>query len=205
MAATNGKTSSGTKKRASSSRSSSSGRKKSSSSKSRSSAASRQAMKRKPMMREIQGIILFALALFFAFAFFTDAAGIVGGFIKSVCYGLFGAASAIFFVYFIIAGINCFTDEKSTGILLRTVILLGLMICTSIITALFCGETQFIDGGVIENLMLLYDDGINASGGGIIGGGICAILCALIGTMGAWVFSITGTLVLVILLTGIDI
>ena len=205
MAATKGKTSTGTKKRASSSKSSSSGRKKSSSSKSRSSAESRQAMKRKPMMREIQGIILFALALFFAFAFFTDAAGIVGAFIKSVCYGLFGAASTIFFVYFIIAGINCFTDEKSTGILLRTVILLGLMICTSIITALFCGETHFIDGGVIENLMLLYDDGINASGGGIIGGGICAVLCALIGTMGTWVFAIAGTLVLVILLTGISV
>ena len=67
--------------------------------------------KTKVLSGEVQGIMLIALGVFFAFAFFFNTTGIVGGLIRNVCYGLFGMASAIFFLYFVIVGINCFVDK----------------------------------------------------------------------------------------------
>lgn len=161
--------------------------------------------KTKMLSTEVQGIMLIALGLFFACAFFLNATGVVGAFVESVSKGLFGSASAIFFVYFILAGINCFLDKKSGESVYKWLLLLGLMICTAIIYALSMGETSFVEGGFMTNLRLLYDQGINGTGGGILGGFICKVLVMLIGPVGGWVFTIAVVLVLVIMLTGISI
>lgn len=161
--------------------------------------------KTKMISTEVQGIMLIALGLFFAFAFFMNSTGVVGAFVESVCKGLFGSASAIFFVYFILTGINCFLDKNSGQSIYKWILLLGLMICSAIIYALSMGETSFIDGGFLVNLRELYDMGISGKGGGILGGFICKVLVMLIGPIGGWVFIIATVLVLVIMLTGISI
>ena len=161
--------------------------------------------KTKVLSGEVQGIMLIALGVFFAFAFFFNTTGIVGGFIRNVCYGLFGMASAIFFLYFVIVGINCFVDKKVGDSLYKWWTLLGLMICTAMIYALAFGDTEFISGGFSANLTALYERGIDGTGGGIIGGLFCKVVVMLIGPMGTWVFTVAAVLALVIILTGISI
>ena len=62
---------------------------------------------------EVQGILLIALGLLSACTFYISAMGIVGEFVRNVCYGLFGAASSVFFVFFLLAGINCFRRKRA--------------------------------------------------------------------------------------------
>ena len=145
--------------------------------------------KTKVLSSEVQGILLMALGIFFACAFYLSAAGIVGTFIRNVCYGLFGAASGVFFIYFLLAGINCFFDKKTGDSLYKWWVLLGLMICSGMIYALALGDTGFVEGGFFGNLNSLYENGINGNGGGILGGFLCKLTVLLIGYMGAWVFS----------------
>ena len=159
----------------------------------------------KRMSGEVQGILLIAAALLLVCAFYVPAAGIVGQFIKNVCYGLFGAAASIFFVYFLIAGINAFRDKSSESAAYKWIILLGLMICSGVIYALFKRDTGFVDGGFGANLRNLYENGIDGVGGGIISGFLCKVLTLLIGYMGAWVCACALTLVLLIILTGVSI
>ncbi len=159
----------------------------------------------KRMSGEVQGILLITAALLLVCAFFVPAAGIVGEFIKNVCYGLFGAASSVFFVYFILAGINSFRLKENESAAYKWVVLLGLMICSGVIFALVKHDTSFTDGGFISNLRALYENGVDGIGGGIISGFICKVLTLLIGYMGAWVCACALTLVLFIILTGISV
>ena len=159
----------------------------------------------KHMSNEIQGIMLITVALLLACAFFLPAAGLVGEFVKNVCYGLFGAAASIFFVYFLLAGIRSFFATSSSSAIYKWVILLGLMLFSGVIYALAKNDTSFVSGGVVANIRALYENGIDGIGGGIISGFICKVLTLLIGYMGAWVFACALTLVLLIVLTGISI
>lgn len=157
------------------------------------------------MSGEVQGILLIALALLLVCAFYVPASGIVGNFIKNLCYGLFGAASSVFFVYFIIAGINSFRLKDREHGAYKWAVLLGLMICSGVIYALIRHDSSFVSGGFMTNLRELYQRGIEGSGGGIISGFICKCLTLLIGYMGAWVCICALTLVLFIVLTGISV
>lgn len=159
----------------------------------------------KVLSGEIQGIILIALGLFLACAFYISAAGIIGGFIKNVCYGLFGAASSIFFVFFLLAGVNCFLDKKRNESLYKWWVLLGLMLCSGMIYALVMKDTSFTGGGFTANLDNLYQNGINGNGGGILSGLLCKVLVLLIGYTGTWIFSLAAALTLLIILTGLSL
>lgn len=159
----------------------------------------------KALSGEVRGIMLIAVGLFLAFAFFWDATGIVGEFICSVCYGLFGAASALFSLYFIIIGIKCIADKKQNDMLGMWLSLLGLMLCTAMIYALLHDDIRFVHGGLWTNIKDLYNNGINLIGGGIIGGLLCKVIVFLIGSMGAWVFTIAALLVFIMLLVDVSV
>lgn len=203
--AKNKKAASGSQKSGQKTRSSAAKQSSSSARKTSAKTAAQQEPKTKALSGEVQGIMLIALGVFFAFAFFMNTTGIVGSFIRNVCYGLFGMASAIFFFYFVIVGINCFIDKRTGDALYKWWTLLGLMICTAMIYALACGDTSFVSGGFAENMTELYDRGIDGTGGGIIGGLFCKVVVLLIGPMGTWVFSVAAILALVIILTGVSI
>ncbi len=159
----------------------------------------------KTLSSEIQGILLCALGAILACAFWVPTAGIVGKFIKNVCFGLFGAASSVFFIYFLIAGIICFFNKKSENMLYKWWILLGLMLCSGVLYGMIVNDTSFVDGGVFANIRALYEDGVAGTGGGILGGIVCKTLVLLIGYMASWVCAVAAVLVLFIILTGISI
>lgn len=161
--------------------------------------------KKKTISNEIKGIMLIALGIFLGFAFLTEATGAVGNFVSDVCFGLFGVSIAISCVFIVATGVYIFADKMGEKNSLRFGLLSALIVLTSIIAALFAGEPELVGNSLAERITALWNSGIDGSGGGLIGGGICNILTALIGTAGTWVLSIAAELILIILLTGISL
>lgn len=161
--------------------------------------------KRKALSNEIKGILMIAFGIFLAFAFLTETTGAVGAFIKDVFYGLLGMASAISCIFIILTGFNVFVNKDGKGNMPRFFLLAGIMLSTSILVCLCSGDTEFVAGGFIDQVVTLYRNGIQSHGGGILGGGLCKILVKLIGITGTWVLAIAAELILGILLTGVSI
>ncbi len=158
----------------------------------------------KTLNHEIQGIIVIAGGLFLLMAFLTSATGALGTLLKNLFYGLLGFASAISCVFMIVIGVQVFMNKEGRKNTTRFLLLGGLVLMTSMLVELAAG-TQPSAGSLLEQIGLLWQSGIDGSGGGIIGGGICRILLALLGVGGAWVLTIALELILVILLTGVSL
>ena len=154
---------------------------------------------------EVKGILLIACGVFLLFAFLTGSTGAVGTFLKNICYGLLGIAGAISCIFMIFTGVMVFRNKGEKRNLSKLLLLLGLMLSTSVLVALFFGETDFIRGGFIDQLAILYQHGMENRGGGIIGGGLTKILVTLLGVPGTWIMAIAAELILTTLLTGISL
>lgn len=161
--------------------------------------------KQKTLSNEIKGIILIALGIFLTFAFLTNTTGAIGSFIKNVCYGLFGCSIAVSCIFIILTGVYIFTDKLGERNSFRFTLLSSLIILTSILVTLIMGKVELSGSSVGENIAILWHSGIDLTGGGVIGGGICLLLTSLVGTAGAWVIAIAAELILIILLTGISL
>ena len=160
---------------------------------------------KKTLSNEINGIIVIAIGLFLLFAFLTELTGAVGVVIKNVFYGLFGAASSIGCVFVIITGYQIFINKGERKNSTRAIFLASLILITAVLVTLVSGETEIVGNGLVEQIADLYQTGIEAIGGGIIGGGICRLLVLLIGKAGAWILTIAAELIFIILLTGVSI
>ncbi len=162
-------------------------------------------VKRKALSNEIKGILIIACGVFLLFSFLSEATGVVGGFLKSVFYGLLGFSSAISCIFLILTGLQIFFNKEGRGNAGRFLLLLGLVLATSILVSLTAGNTHPVPGTFTDQVVSLYQSGIDGDGGGVIGGGICKLLVMLIGVAGTWVLTIALELILGILLTGISI
>ncbi len=158
----------------------------------------------KTLSNEIQGIIIIAGGLFLLMSFLTSAAGVIGGLLRNLFYGLLGFASAISCIFLIVTGVHIFMNKEEKRNTARFVMLGATVLVTSILVELAAGAEQ-IGGSLLEQIALLWKNGINGNGGGVIGGGICRLLIVLIDKPGSWIFSIALELILVILLTGMSL
>lgn len=159
----------------------------------------------KTISNEIMGIILIAIGVFLGFAFLTELTGAIGSFIHKICYGLLGVSSAVSCIFLVATGIYTFADKLGDRNSFRYTLLVLLVITTSVITPLFAGTAQIEAESLMAVIAELWNNGISGIGGGVIGGGICAILLSLIGTAGTWVLTLAAELILIILLTGISL
>ncbi len=162
-------------------------------------------MKKKTLSNEIKGILMIALGIFLACAFLTDWTGAIGSGIKKVCYGFFGMSAAISCIFVIITGIKVFLNKMEKGNGFRLVMLGLIVVMTSVIVSMVMGARAFKGETLIEGIIILWNDGINIEGSGVIGSGLCGILNLLIGPAGTWVVSIAAELVFIILLTEVSI
>ena len=162
-------------------------------------------VKKKTLSNEIKGIIVIAGGVFLLLAFLTEATGAVGGFLKDFFYGLLGFSSAISCIFIILTGFWVFVNKEGKKNAPRFFLLFGLILCTSILVSLSAGDRAAVSGGWTDQVVLLYQNGVNGIGGGVIGGGICKLLVMLIGVAGTWVLAIALELILGILLTGVSI
>ncbi len=158
----------------------------------------------KSLNNEIQGILLIACGFFLLLAFLTETAGAVGGFLKDLFYGLLGSASAVSCIFVILTGVQVFRNREGRRNVTRGLLLLGLVLGASVLVAL-AAETNEAGNSFVEEIVLLWQDGVKGHGGGVFGGGICRILTALIGVAGAWILAMAAELILCILLTGISV
>ena len=161
--------------------------------------------KQKILSGEVKGILTVAIGVFLLFAFLSDAAGAVGSFLKNLFYGFFGVASAIGCIFVILTGIYIFLNKSKRSIKSNLIMLGGIVLSTSVLVALFESDTEVIGTGLIEQIMELYNGGIEGTGGGIIGSGLCRLFVMLIGVSGTWILAIATELILGIKITGVSL
>lgn len=154
---------------------------------------------------EVKGILVIAFGIFLLIAFLSDTAGAVGEFLKHLFFGLFGASSTVSCVFIIITGINIFINKRRNIGRGRGLVLAGIVLFTSILTALIYKDTTFGTNSAAEQIAELYHNGADGISGGVIGGGLCRILVGLAGVPGAWITTVAAELILFILLTGVSI
>lgn len=150
---------------------------------------------------EIKGIVLIALGLFMGFTFWFDTMGVVGEFIRTVMMGVFGSAAWISSIIIMWMGLNLIIDKREKSQSYKPWLFLGLMLFVSVITALISDQCDIRSFAVSK----LFDEGNRAVGGGVFGGGISVLLCSLIGKIGLWIFSVSGLLILTLILTGVSL
>ncbi len=161
--------------------------------------------KTKKRSAEIKGIVLIALGIFVALSFWGQATGIVGETFKSVLMGLFGGAAVIFFVFIIWTGINMFIEKKRENNGYKIWVLFALMVVTSIIWAIWHGDTSWDYPDFWSGIKGIYDWGKDGSSGGVIGTSLCILLVKCLGVVGTGVISIAAALVLLLILTEVSI
>lgn len=159
----------------------------------------------KTLSNEIKGIIIVAAGIFLAFAFLTEATGTIGAFIKNICYGLFGMSISISCIFIIATGVMAFFDKTGEKNTFRYVLLALLIAVTSIIVPMATGYKTFTEQTFTANIAALWQNGKASVGGGVIGGGLCALMNLFIGPAGTWVVTIAAEIILIILLTEISL
>ncbi len=149
---------------------------------------------------EIKGIVFIALGIFLILSYFTSTTGAVGEFIKNLMKGLFGGASAIFFIFVIWTGLNMFVEEKEDKITYKMWLLLAVMVVVSLIWALIQLDRIGWGDGFGDTVKNLY----NMQVGGVVGGLLCLCLVKCVGVVGTYIVSIALMLILLVLMTEIS-
>ncbi len=154
---------------------------------------------------EIKGIILIALGIFLVMSFFTEATGAVGHYFKEIIMGLFGGASVVFFVFVIWTGVNMFMEKKSGKATYKIWILLALMVVTSVLWAVWYGDTDWNYPDFVSAVKSMYTYGIDGCSGGVLGVFLCIGLVKCVGTVGTTILTIAAALILLIILTEVSV
>ncbi len=163
-------------------------------------------IKTKKRSAEIKGIVLIALGIFVALSFWGSATGIVGETFKSVLMGLFGGAAVIFFVFIIWTGVNMFIEKRREGNGYKIWVLFALMVVTSILWAIWHGDTHWQDNTDFWNgIKGMYAWGKDGSSGGVIGTSLCILLVKCLGVVGTSVLSIAAAMILLLILTEVSL
>ncbi len=161
--------------------------------------------KTKKRSAEIKGIVLIALGIFVALSFWGGATGIVGETFKSLLMGLFGGAAVIFFVFIIWTGINMFIEKKRENNGYKIWVLFALMVVTSVLWAVWHGDTEWAYSDFWSGIKGMYDWGKDGSSGGVIGTSLCILLVKCLGVVGTSVVSIAAAMILLLILTEVSL
>jgi len=158
------------------------------------------ATKTKRLSSELKGIILIAVGAFLALAFFTNAAGVAGRWIRTMFTGLFGGAAKIFFVYIIWMGVNTFLEKFRGEKGWKPGVLFSLMVFSSVFIALCMEYTGWFTQSFVKTIQEMFLYGVDGFGGGVIGSGICRILYRFLG-WGTWIVTLAVMIILLVILT----
>ncbi len=170
-------------------------------------AAETRAMNKRTKKRsaEIKGITLIALGIFMALSFWGSATGIVGETFKSVLMGLFGGAAVLFFAFIIWTGINMFVEKRRENSGYKLWVLFALMVVTSVIWAIWHGDTAWDYPDFWSGIRTMYAWGSDGGSGGVIGTSFAILLVKCLGTVGSAVISIALAMILLLILTEVSL
>lgn len=152
----------------------------------------------KARQHEIYLFIYLAAAVFLLCSSFGWC-GVVGNFISGIIFGLFGSVAYILPVYLFFSAAFLLSNGAQKAIVKR-VLCIGIFL---IVIAFIC---QMVNGVEDVTVKLLYDNGSkNKLGGGVILGGILALLYRAIGMTGSVIVTILLTIIGVIIVLNISI
>jgi len=157
------------------------------------------------LMKEIIGILVFALGVLFLFGvYFEKSTGIFGSFITNLTSGLLGWTYKLspFLViilgaYLLFTGITTRLKNKS----IYFVVMLVLITCFFHIVYLENNANIYANLKWLKIIEKFYVDGTNNLGGGLIGGVIITPLRFLFGNAGVYIITIALTVINLILFT----
>ena len=155
--------------------------------------------------REIWGVSFVALGVFLGVCLYFDAVGVVGKAITEVLFGLFGLFAYALPVALAIGGIlliACASHAPQKGrvafILLGVLLLLTLL---QVIAKPLLGTSEYLP--YIKSAYALGKT--DQAGGGALGALLCYPLLVLTGEAGAYIFSIAGILIILLLVTRLSL
>ena len=140
----------------------------------------------------IAPFILLIISVYLLVTFFIsgdgadESVGKVGVFVKNIFYGLLGPVAIL--VPFFTSSIALFLkkDKKSGFFIYR---LIFSVICLILYAAMFhLGAKESADAGY--EIGKIFDNGKNSTGGGVLGG-YMSIILSCVGKVGAWIFTIS--------------
>ncbi|MDL2258501.1 DNA translocase FtsK [Eubacteriales bacterium OttesenSCG-928-K08] len=154
--------------------------------------------------KEIWGVALIALGVFFAFCQYFSASGVVGEYVTGALYGLFGAffyalppAMAVGGVMLIASALKPPRRGRIALIMLLLVLIVGLI---HVIVRPVVKEVPFF--AYVKDA---YSLGERKTGGGAVGALPAYLLLYLMGEAGAYIFLIAGMLISLLLITRISL
>ncbi len=131
----------------------------------------------------IIGLVLFAFGLFLIFALQTTASGIIGERIGELLKGLFGFVAFLLPYLMIVYAILIFTKIASR---ISTRVVISLIILFLMINIL--NAMQFVDANSgFYSLQLVYKNGIDLEGAGVVGDYLATLLVKGIGVYGTFI------------------
>ncbi len=149
------------------------------------------------MRHQLMPYILGLIALFLVICYLvSDSTGFIGGFLKNALFGLFSLGAWVVPLMLINAGVFWKRDVATGSLGYKTVFSI---ICLVFISVLIHALTR---NGESFSLSLLYQNGINHVGGGVVGGLIGNLLLRGFGFAGTLILSIALILLFGIFLFG---
>ncbi len=149
------------------------------------------------MRHQLMPYILGLIALFLVICFIvSDSTGFIGGFLKNALFGLFSLGAWVVPILLVNAGIFWKRDVAAGSLGYKTVFSIICLVFISVLIHAFSRDSESY------SLSLLYQNGINHIGGGVVGGLIGNLLLRGFGFAGTLIFSIALILLFGIFLFG---
>lgn len=160
----------------------------------------KQALKQQNERRELTAIFMFVMGILMVFLVFMEGTSL-WRVLHNLLFGVFGVIAYVVPVILLIVGVLLTTERLNLFYKHRSlqIFLLITMICASV--QIFTGEEPG-PNGLFFNLRILYSDGQNKIGGGLVGAILGWPLYYLFGKSGASIIIVLGMLVFALLVTG---
>ena len=154
--------------------------------------------------REVTGVLLIALGLFFAASLYVDAVGIVGRVVSRVCFGLFGVLSYVLPLILVALGVLSIAASSGKGAAFSTFVL-SLLALLCILVLLHANARSAVESvNIWDYYVDAYQFGSNLQkGGGVFGALLAYPSLIFLGIAGTNIIFIA--LLVILLLVGTQI
>ncbi|HHW32365.1 MAG TPA: DNA translocase FtsK [Clostridiaceae bacterium] len=157
--------------------------------------------------QEILGVVVLALGILtFLSVYFNNSIGVFGVFIKGVFSGFMGITSYLLPPVIIVYSVFMIFKKNSPQFNLKIMYLIILFVLISaIIQVGYYKEIDYSNKTFIKSIEKLYADGMNLSGGGVLGGMLTLPLMIYFKNLGTIIILTTASIIDVMLLTNISV
>ncbi len=151
--------------------------------------------------------VMVLFAVFIVICFVAESwTGVLGKAMRTVFYGLFAGASFSIPVMLVIGALQWKKDAVNRTVLQRFIFAAAVLLCLSVVIHVVKIDREAADSALSLNTLspkLLWTEGGNLHGGGVIGGWIAVVLYRLVGFAGSMILSCSLLFIFAIFLCGL--